>query len=335
MTENKKNNEFEKMSAHALISRKAAENTEIMNKNTAIAYNRIWRDFSEYLDNTGLYDIDDLTKSNILHFLSKLNMKPFAYNQARSAIIKILSDIEDDYSIKITKLENIKRQVKPQKVKSDDRLFLSKKELNEARESAVILFPKLDVQKRNIFIYDLMVHTMMRVDEVALIQLADINLENGMLGVRGKGASGDTKGNRVVNAHIKLSPKLISQAVEYVRSWRYRADTDQGKPYLDHPLTIYSGMPLFTSQYGKALDVSTIKKRIGSMIAQVFIENGKPVPRNHGPHCIRRSVATLKYKKSKDIIMVQRLLRHASHITTMKYIGVDQDAINDAYMMKL
>jgi len=324
--------DYKKETPHALISMKSEENEKFMNKNTAIAYIRVWRDFSEYLDNAEVHSFDDFTKAHIMHFLSKFKMKPFAYNQARSAIIKILIDIEDDYDVAIPKLESIKRQAKAVKVKSDDRLFLTVAQLNKVRDGAAYLFQDRAVRERNLLIYDLIMHSMMRVDEIALIQISDIDITSKTLGVRGKGASGDTKGNRVVSARIPLSSKIISQMTDYLRSWRSPCKNDPSKPYLDYPMTIRHGMPLFTSAHGKAVDVSTIKKAINSMIKHMFHEECKPVPKNHGAHCIRRSVATIIYNKNKDIILIQRMLRHASHVTTMQYIGVDERELKAAFL---
>jgi len=326
------NIDYQNTTPDQLIFLKSAENEQHMNKNTAIAYIRIWVEFAEYLDSVEVLSFDDLSKSHILHFLKKYKMKPFAYNQRRSAIFKILNDIKDDYGVGIPKLESIKRQVKSQTVKSTDRLFLSRKALKEIRETAACLYEDRIIRERNLLIYDLLQHTMMRVDEVALIQLCDINLGSKRLGVRGKGSSSDTEGNRAVNAYLPLSPKLVEQLIDYVRCWRIKYKEDPCKPYLDHPLTLHRGIPLFTSRRGNALGVSSIKNIINEMIKRYYIEIGKPLPRNHGPHCIRRSVATTIYNKKRDIILIQRMLRHASHATTMKYIGVDEGEIEAAFL---
>ena len=323
---------YQDMTPHRLISMKSDENSDLLNKNTAIAYNRVWRDFSEYLDDADVHHFDYFSKSHVLHFLKKYAMKPFAYNQARSAIIKILNDIECDYDIKIPKLDNIRKQIQSKKTKTDDRLFLTVDELKAVRETAYTLFTNTASRERNLLVFDLMVHTLMRVDEVALVRLEDINITSKTLGVRGKGSSSDTRGNRAVSATIPLSPELISQAVQYVRRWRHECADDPVKPYLDHPKTIHPNMPLFTSYRAKGLNVSSIKQTINRMIEQYFIEMGKTAPKNHGAHCIRRSIATLQYEKHKDIVLVQGLLRHASPTTTMKYINLGEDKLSKAYL---
>ena len=321
------------MTPFSMINSMAEENSKIMNKNTAIAYNRIWRDFSEYLDSEEVHHFDDMSKSHILKFLSRFNMKPFSYNQARSAIFKILYDIIDRYDISIEKIETMKTQIKSKKVKSDEKLFLSLSDIKEARDHAYTLFSDRAIRERNLLIFDLIRHTMMRVDEIAQIQLIDIHWERKRLAVRGKGASGDISGARSIDAYIPLTDALMQAIHHYVRSWRQAAKSDKVKPHLDFPSTIHPDMPLFTSRLGRSLHLSTIKKDISKMIESLYNEG--EAPKNHGAHCIRRSIATLKYQQSKDLILVQKMLRHTSPETTRRYLSIDQEAVDQAFLQEL
>lgn len=321
------------MTPFSLINRKSEEYDEVMNKNTSIAYNRIWRDFSEYLDNEEVHDFEDMSKSHILKFLSRFNMKPFSYNQARSAIFKILQDISNDYNVQIEKLDVMKSQVKSKRVKSDEKLFLSKEQLQEIRENIYVLFPDRNIRERNLLIFDLLYHSMMRVDEIALVQLQDIHMARKRLAIRGKGASGDHQGARSINAYIPLTDKLMESMQSYVKNWRFGCKLDVHTPYLEHPETIQEGMPLLTSRMGNALNVSSIKKDVSKMISSIYDEGD--VPKNHGAHCIRRSIATLKYKQCKDLILIQKMLRHASPETTRRYLSIDQEAVDQAFLQSL
>jgi len=321
------------MTPFSLINRKSEEYLTTMNKNTSIAYSRIWRDFSEYLDSEEVHDFEDMTKSHVLKFLTRFNMKPFSYNQARSAIFKILQDISIDYNIHIDRLENIKKQVKLKKVRTDEKLFLTKIQLLDIRENIYILFSDRNIRERNLLIFDLLYHSMMRVDEITLIQLQDIHVERKRLAIRGKGASGDHQGSRSVNAYIPLTDTLMDSLHSYVKNWRLKSKNDGVTPYLEYPETIHPDMPLLTSRMGNPLNVSSIKKDVSKMIASLY-DDGK-VPKNHGAHCIRRSVATLKYKQSKDLILIQKMLRHASPETTRRYLSIDQEVIDQAFLQAL
>lgn len=37
------------------------------------------------------------------------------------------------------------------------------------------------------------------------------------------------------------------------------------------------------------------------------------------------------YKKTKDVAMLQKLFNHSSPSTTLRYIGIEQDEIDEAY----
>ncbi len=69
------------------------------------------------------------------------------------------------------------------------------------------------------------------------------------------------------------------------------------------------------------------------MICHIY-EQGT-VPKNHGPHCIRRSVASLKYQQNKDLVLMQHMLRHSSPETTRRYLSIDQESIDQAFLQEL
>ncbi len=317
----------------SMINEKSESLSSIMNKNTFTAYARVWRDFSEYLDEEEVHEFDDMSKSHILKFLKKYELKPYAYNQAKSAIFKILDDLICEEDIEISKYENIKKSIKSKNIKNDEKLFLTKEQLFDVRESAYTLFSDRNILERNLLIFDLMYHSMMRVDEIAQMQLSDIHMQRKRLGIRGKGAAGNTQGARSVHAYIPLTQKLIEHMGEYMRSWRYPYKQETHKPYLEHPDTMMDTAPFFTSQRGNPIHVSSIKKDICSMICHIY-EQGT-VPKNHGPHCIRRSVASLKYQQNKDLVLMQHMLRHSSPETTRRYLSIDQESIDQAFLQEL
>lgn len=49
-----------------------------------------------------------------------------------------------------------------------------------------------------------------------------------------------------------------------------------------------------------------------------------------GTHTLRKTFGYHMYQKTKDITLVQRLLNHSDKSITMRYIGMDQDMMNDA-----
>ena len=50
-----------------------------------------------------------------------------------------------------------------------------------------------------------------------------------------------------------------------------------------------------------------------------------------GTHTMRKTFGYHHYKKFKDIAMLQKLLNHASPQITLRYIGIDQEEIDESY----
>lgn len=50
-----------------------------------------------------------------------------------------------------------------------------------------------------------------------------------------------------------------------------------------------------------------------------------------GTHTLRKTFGYHIYQKTKDVALLQDIFNHSSPYITLKYIGVNQDAINSAY----
>jgi integrase len=51
-----------------------------------------------------------------------------------------------------------------------------------------------------------------------------------------------------------------------------------------------------------------------------------------GTHTLRKTFGYHAYKDGKDITLIQKLLNHASPATTLAYIGITQDELDDVYL---
>jgi integrase len=52
---------------------------------------------------------------------------------------------------------------------------------------------------------------------------------------------------------------------------------------------------------------------------------------NFGTHSMRKTLAYYIYKSTKNISLVMKMLNHQNPSVTLRYIGVDQDMIDNAY----
>jgi site-specific recombinase XerD len=51
-----------------------------------------------------------------------------------------------------------------------------------------------------------------------------------------------------------------------------------------------------------------------------------------GTHTLRKTFAYHAYKQGKDITLIQKLLNHHTPATTLRYIGIAQDELDDVYL---
>ena len=50
-----------------------------------------------------------------------------------------------------------------------------------------------------------------------------------------------------------------------------------------------------------------------------------------GTHTMRKTFGYHHYKKFKDIAMLQKIFNHSSPAITLRYIGIEQDQIDESY----
>jgi len=300
-------------------------------KNTQRAYKRIYTDFAYFVDYRNIEEINYLSSNDVGAFLAKYKNKPSARNQASSALRKLLRAVNERQDITIENMTAIERKLKSVKMPKPDKLFVSRNKLIEARENAVWLFDDKALRIRNVLMLDLMMHTMMRKDEIVQCRLSDLRLEEGRIMVRSKGAAEDQYGTRIVDDYIPLSETLIDSIKQYISQWRIKCLNEKSRPRLEYPTTILEKAPLFTSHRCKGISASGVDMVCRAFIKSVFQENTNITP-NHGAHCIRRSIAQHKHKHGVNLATIQQMLRHQNIETTMKYISVEKDEVDAAFL---
>ena len=146
----------------------------------------------------------------------------------------------------------------------------------------------------------------LRVSELVGINLNDLDLEDGLVRVRGKGK------------RERLAP-LGRFAVKAIQQWmKNRVPADKQRPGDD-------GDPLFLNKFGKRLTT----RSIGRMLEKYLKETG--LDTRTSPHTIRHSFATHLLNGGADIRSVQELLGHKSLVTTQIYTHVSTAGLRKAY----
>jgi integrase/recombinase XerC len=145
----------------------------------------------------------------------------------------------------------------------------------------------------------------LRVSELVGINIEDLDLDGGVLTVRGKG-----KKERLA--------LLGGPAADAVRAWlteRASVETAGGKP----------SPALFLNRFGQRLTTRSVARMLEKYLAQAGLD------RRTSPHTLRHTFATHLLDAGADIRSVQELLGHRSLGTTQVYTHVTTTRLHDSY----
>lgn len=84
--------------------------------------------------------------------------------------------------------------------------------------------------------------------------------------------------------------------------------------------------PLFTTIYHNRLERTQAYRIIKKVCFKFGIKN------YIGTHTLRKTFGYHHYKKFKDIALLQKILNHSSPSVTLRYIGIEQEEINNSYL---
>ena len=141
----------------------------------------------------------------------------------------------------------------------------------------------------------------LRVGELVGLDLADLDLEQGLIRARGKGR------------RERLCP-IGPEAVDWLGRWRrLRRAARSGEP------------AVFLNRYGKRLTTRSVGRLLETHLAGLGLD-----PRS-SPHTLRHSFATHLLDRGADLRSVQELLGHRRLTTTQIYTHVTQERLLDAY----
>jgi integrase/recombinase XerC len=150
---------------------------------------------------------------------------------------------------------------------------------------------------------ELLYATGMRVGELAGLDIRDIDLDQRLVRVLGKGAK-----ERVVPFGLP--------AKRAVTAW-----LERGRPQLVRPV---SGMALFLGQRGRRVDQRQVRAAIHELCQLAGVDD-------IAPHGLRHSAATHLLTGGSDLRSVQEVLGHASLTTTQRYTHVSADRLRATY----
>lgn len=145
----------------------------------------------------------------------------------------------------------------------------------------------------------------LRVSELVGVNLSDLDLQDGLVRVRGKGK------------RERLAP-LGSFAVKAIRAWLRKRIPAKG-------LSQEEASAVFLNKFGKRLTTRSVAR----MLEKYLLLTG--LDQRTSPHTLRHSFATHLLDRGADIRSVQELLGHKSLVTTQIYTHVSTAGLKKAY----
>lgn len=140
------------------------------------------------------------------------------------------------------------------------------------------------------------------------------------------------------NCGLRISD-ILSLNVEDVKGKNYIQITEKktGK-FKKFPINAKL-KPMFENftkerQLDEPLFMTKFKNRLGRVTAYYTIREAAQKLRledKFGTHTMRKTFGYHHYKKYKDVAMLQKIFNHSSPMVTLRYIGIEQDQIDESY----
>jgi integrase/recombinase XerC len=162
-------------------------------------------------------------------------------------------------------------------------------------------------------ILELLYSSGIRVSECVDLNIEDMELDSGLVKVRGKGRKErivptGKKSWHAIEEYLKLRHLLHTHTVE--------GDATKGIP---------GGEPVFLNRYGARITTRSVRRIFKKRLLTISWASG------FSPHSLRHSFATHMLMKGADLRAVQELLGHASLSTTQRYTHLSLEHLKETY----
>lgn len=265
-----------------------------LSQNTQLAYRYDIERFIQFLQESGMSNLKEISQRHLLDFLDLCKKKGYA----SSSISRLLMALKVFF--RFLKREghietNIAHYLTSPKVWQIVPHVLSVKQveqlLNEPNSS-------IPIEARDKAIIEVLYGSGLRVSEICNLKTNDVS--DTFVKVKGKGSK---------ERMVPIGKKAI-EAIDYYLC-HYRKEDEA--PYL------------FINQKGKPLDRIEVWKRIKFYAAR------SGITQKISPHVLRHSFATHLLENGADLRVIQEMLGHASIATTDRYTQVSQKHLQSAF----
>jgi integrase len=156
---------------------------------------------------------------------------------------------------------------------------------------------------RDLLLFVMGINTALRVSDLLTLTVGDVRDSNGSF--RSFITMKESKTGKL--KQFPINDAILKVLKEYVRSGM---ENDRF---------------LFLSAKGGALTRVQAYRILSEAAQRVGLES-------IGTHTLRKTFAYHTYRQTKDLGLVQKLLNHSSSIDTLRYIGIEQEDLDAAYL---
>lgn len=241
-------------------------------------------------------DVDPLTIRGYLAWLDRKNEKKSSLARKLAALRSLYRFLGREERVSMNPAAEVRSPKQPQYLPR----VLSKDDAN-----ALMEFPDGDgpLALRDRAILETLYSTGARVSELVGINQDDLNLNDGLVRLRGKGRK-----ERIV----PIGTVAVEALKEYHEKLRLSA--------ISHQLSA----PVFMNHRGGRLTARSVERIVGNYSARL---SGGRI----SPHALRHSFATHLLDEGADLRAIQEMLGHASLGTTQKYTHLATDHLMAVY----
>jgi len=261
-------------------------------KNTLVSYQRDLNNFLSFLNENKIFEINIISKRTIQRFmiyLSEKNLSSRSISRSLSALRTFFNFLTFNDLIDFNPMEGIQNPKLPNRVVK----FLDETYLNQTLN---ILQRDKEIFQDYVLL-ETLYSTGMRVSEICNLKKSDIDFENGLIKILGKG-------NKI--RLIPLTERLKNLLKEHLK-------------------TRNSNEYIFQTKKGGKLYPEYIERLVKKYLSEIS-EDGKVYP-----HLIRHTFATHLLSRGADIRTIKELLGHENLDTTTIYTHVSIEHLKNIY----
>jgi integrase/recombinase XerD len=271
--------------------------------NTVSSYISDLKDFFAFLSGKGISSPDDVSRDDILDYLSSCKDKGMESSTLARRLVSIKVFFRFLFAERLIKADvtDIMDSPKLWRLLPDMLSFQEMEKLLNAFPATL----KDPLIFRNRTILETMYACGLRVSEAASLELGFLKLDDEIIRVTGKGGK-----ERI----IPMAKFTISMMKKYISEIRPKLSSDNDP-----------SAKVFLSKTGKVLD----RERIWAIVKEAAKIAG--IEKNIHPHTLRHSFASHLLENGADLRIIQELLGHADIGTTQIYTHIDQNRLISAH----